>query len=83
MMTHTMHDVIWMSHWLPMLRLAFVVIVPMWRICQRVGYSGWLSLLMLVPIANLGLLYFIAFSRWPAGAGRSGDSAPENHIDYK
>ena len=42
-----------------------IVIVPVWRICTRIGYSGWLSLLVAIPLVNLGLLYFIAFSSWP------------------
>ena len=42
-----------------------LVIVPVWRICTKVGYSGWLSLLVCVPIANLLLLYFLAFAEWP------------------
>lgn len=38
---------------------------PTWRICQRIGYSGWLGLLILFPLINLVLLYFIAFADWP------------------
>ncbi|MFT7113016.1 MAG: hypothetical protein ACI9PC_001637 [Porticoccaceae bacterium] len=43
-----------------------LVVVPVYRICQRAGYSGWLGLLILVPMVNLVLLYFIAFSDWLA-----------------
>ncbi|RUO77851.1 hypothetical protein CWI81_05050 [Idiomarina seosinensis] len=43
---------------------AILLVVPVWRICQRIGYPAPLSLLMLVPFANLALLYFIAFSKW-------------------
>ena len=60
------------GHWLWMILIAFVVVVPVWRICRRTGYPGWLGLLMLIPIVNLVLLYFIAFADWPAnktGAG--------------
>jgi hypothetical protein len=45
--------------------LAVLFVVPLWRICTKAGYSGWLSLLTLIPIANLVLLYFLAFSTWP------------------
>lgn len=64
------------SNWLWMLVIAAIVVVPVWRICVRVGYPGALSLLMVVPLANLGLLYFLAFSDWPVNASRSdsGDS---------
>lgn len=47
-----------------MLIVGIIVVVPMWRICQRIGYPGPLGLLALVPIANLVLLYFIAFAKW-------------------
>lgn len=52
------------SSWV-MLLAAVLVLVPMWRICVKAGYSGWLSLLVLIPIANLLLLYFLGFSEWP------------------
>ena len=41
-----------------------IVLVPTWRICQKAGFSPWLSLLMLVPLGNLILLYFLAFADW-------------------
>ncbi len=40
-------------------------IVPFWRICSKMGYSGALSLLMFVPLVNLILYLFLAFSKWP------------------
>lgn len=54
------------GHWLWMLLVAILVVIPAWRICQRTGYPGWLGLLVLIPIANLLFFYFIAFSAWPA-----------------
>ena len=53
------------GHWLWMLVIAIVVVIPVWRICRRAGYPGWLGVLMLIPVANLVLLYFIAFADWP------------------
>jgi hypothetical protein len=41
--------------------------MAMWRLCSRLGYSSWFSLAMLVPLANILLLYFLAFADWPAG----------------
>jgi hypothetical protein len=41
-----------------------VVIVPYWKIFSRAGFSGWLSLVMLIPLANLVVLYVVAFSEW-------------------
>jgi uncharacterized protein (DUF983 family) len=48
-----------------MLVVGALVVVPLWRICIRIGHPGWISLAALVPIANLLLLYFLAFSEWP------------------
>ena len=48
---------------------AIVIIIPFWRICQRVGYSPWLSLLMAVPLVNLIFIYILAFSNWPSQKG--------------
>lgn len=67
---HTM----WAGHWLWMLVVAIAVVIPVWRICQRTGYSGWMGLLILIPMVNLFLLYFLAFSAWPA-------DRTENHDD--
>lgn len=47
-----------------MLVVGLIAVIPAWRICQRTGYPGPLGLLILVPLANIILLYFIAFSRW-------------------
>ena len=44
--------------------------VLMWRILDKAGYSGALSLLLLIPFVNgiifLVLLAILAFSEWPA-----------------
>lgn len=54
------------GHGLWMLVLALFLLVPFWRICQRAGFSGWLSLLILVPMLNIALLYYLAFAEWPS-----------------
>lgn len=44
----------------------FVFAIYVWfRIFEKAGYSGWLALLMMVPIANLILLLYFAFAEWP------------------
>lgn len=47
--------------------LASVVfsIIIFWKIFSKAGYSGALSLLMLIPIANLVMLCILAFGEWP------------------
>lgn len=48
-----------------MLLMAAVIIVPFWFIFSKAGYSKWLSLLMVFPLVNVLLLYYLAFSKWP------------------
>jgi zinc-ribbon domain len=38
------------------------VIVPFWKIFVKLGFSGWLSLLMIVPLVNIVVPYIVAFS---------------------
>lgn len=45
---------------------ALIAIVPFWKICSKAGFHGALSLLLLVPIANVVLPFYIAFAEWPA-----------------
>ncbi len=40
-------------------------IIIYWRIFSKAGYSGALSLLMLVPVANIVVLCILAFGQWP------------------
>ena len=43
----------------------FIVVFPIWKIITRMGFSGWLSLLSLVPVLNLVMLWVLALSTWP------------------
>jgi hypothetical protein len=40
------------------------VIIPLWFICKKAGFSPWLSLLVIVPFGGLVLLYVLAFAEW-------------------
>lgn len=57
-----------------MLILVAVVAFPAGRICSRLGFSPWLGLIALVPVANVALLLFIAFAKWPAFPTPDGSS---------
>jgi hypothetical protein len=47
----------------------FVVqLVVCWRIASKAGYSGVLSLLMLVPFINFIIILIFAFAEWPIEA---------------
>jgi hypothetical protein len=40
-------------------------IVSIVRIVQRAGFSGWWTLLILVPVVNMAALWYFAFAEWP------------------
>lgn len=46
--------------------VALLTVIPFWKICTKAGFPGPLALLMLVPIANIILPFYIAFADWPA-----------------
>lgn len=51
-----------------------LVIVPLWRICQRAGFHGALSLLALIPvIGTLIVGAVLSFGEWRAPRTRAND----------
>ncbi|MCX5655317.1 MAG: hypothetical protein NTY65_11775 [Planctomycetota bacterium] len=48
------------------LAILVFVIICWWKIFSKAGYSGALSLLMLVPFGELIMLCIMAFGKWPA-----------------
>jgi hypothetical protein len=54
-----------MSDMMPMygliicLIVVVLIIIPFWFIFLKAGYPKWLSLLMVVPIVNVVMLYFL------------------------
>jgi hypothetical protein len=48
------------------LLIMFLKVLAFWKICSRVGFSGALGLLMLVPFGGIILPLVVAFSKWPA-----------------
>jgi heme/copper-type cytochrome/quinol oxidase subunit 2 len=47
------------------LAISVFVIICWWKIFSKAGYSGAMSLLFLVPIANIIVFCILAFGRWP------------------
>lgn len=41
-----------------------IVLIPLWFICKKAGFTPWLSLLIFIPLGNLVLLYVLAFAEW-------------------
>jgi uncharacterized membrane protein YhaH (DUF805 family) len=53
---------------LPLVIVIAFVVAMFWlavRILHKAGYSGWWSLLGLVPIVNLVMIWVFAFADWP------------------
>lgn len=61
-----MHALMAMAVVMPFFFLFFVaiVIIPMWFIWKKAGFSPWLSILSIIPAVNLIMLYVLAFSQW-------------------
>jgi hypothetical protein len=51
-------------HWLIVL-FFLLPIWPAWITCKRVGLSGSLGILIVVPVIGLIMLWVFAFSKWP------------------
>lgn len=45
--------------------IAIIQIVAFCKIFSKAGYSWALGLLMLVPIANIVIILYLAFAEWP------------------
>lgn len=39
-------------------------LIAFWQIFRKAGFPAPLSLLMLVPLVNVAMLFFLAFSPW-------------------
>lgn len=48
-----------------MLAVLVLAAVAFWFVFKKAGYQGALGLLMAVPLVNVGMLLFLAFSEWP------------------
>jgi hypothetical protein len=52
------HLILVLSFFFPLL------IIPYWQILKKAGFPPVLSLLIVVPLCNLLLLYYVAFTKW-------------------
>lgn len=57
--------------------LVIVVLPPYWVIFKKAGFSPWLALLMYIPLANVILLYYVAFSSWKMAPAPQPASLPQ------
>jgi hypothetical protein len=42
-----------------------VTVLPASRICAKAGYPAWRGVVAIVPVANIVLVFFLAFVKWP------------------
>jgi uncharacterized membrane protein YhaH (DUF805 family) len=52
-------------HWVIVLVVLFIGLFPSVKILNKAGYSGWWSLLTLVPLVNIVMIWVFAFADWP------------------
>ncbi len=45
--------------------VAVVVFIAWAQIFSKAGHSGWLCLLLIIPLVNIILFFWFAFSQWP------------------
>ena len=45
-----------------------LVVIPYWQIFKKAGFPPILSILVMVPLVNLIVLYYVAFSDWKRAA---------------
>jgi hypothetical protein len=57
------HLILILSFFFPLL------IIPYWQILKKAGFPPVLSLLIVIPLCNLLLLYYIAFAEWKPNRG--------------
>jgi hypothetical protein len=64
--------------------LAFpaLIIWACWRIRSKAGFPGALGLLIVIPLANLLLLFFLAFAEWPADGKRARFDIETGQVGY-
>ncbi len=45
--------------------ISLIAIWPAWRICAKTGNSGALAIGLVVPLVNILIWLYLAFSEWP------------------
>ena len=55
-------SVVWILICIGLLVLSLVI---NWKIAQQAGFPGVASLLMLIPVVNLVVVIYFAFTEWP------------------
>ena len=51
---------------LPLLLISALTLWLSVRILHKAGYSGWWSIVMVIPVVNIAAIWVFAFADWPA-----------------
>ncbi len=65
------------------LMISIIVVIPYWFIFKKAGFSPFLALLMFIPLINLVMVYFLAFSRWNVVPAAMVYPAPPPRVPYQ
>ena len=66
----------WSFHWLWFIVMVAVVVYPLGRILNRIGFSPLWAIVMFIPLLNLIALWILAFTEWPRGTGDGSRNSP-------
>ncbi len=53
-------------HWLVVAAILAIFLIPIARILQRAGFSGWWCITAIIPFVGLIGLWVFAFTAWPS-----------------
>jgi hypothetical protein len=53
-------------HWIVVFVYVLVLIVPVAKILKKAGFSGWWSIVALIPGVNIIFLWIFALVKWPS-----------------
>jgi hypothetical protein len=56
-------------HWIVVIVIAAIYFIPTIKILNKAGYTGWWSVLSLIPLVNIIMLWVFAFADWPSLQG--------------
>jgi len=64
-------------HWLIVIVIYAIWIIPLYRICGRIGWAPAWALVALIPFLGVVLVWAIAFGRWsPSEATETVSNSP-------
>ena len=56
-------------HWIIILLIGLIYFIPIIKVLNKAGYSGWWSLMLFLPLVNIIMFWVFAFADWPSLRG--------------